>query len=325
MTKPKVLIPGDLDKEATAYIAEHCEIVTFPMGRKLDQQTLYELVRDIDGMLQAGVRIEAGLLAQAPKLKIVANNSVGYNNFDIDAMKARGVVGTHTPYVLDDTVADLVFALILATARRVAELDRLVKEGVWGPALKGEDAYGLDVHHRTLGIIGMGRIGEAIAKRARFGFDMDVLYTNRNRKPEAERTYGARYLPLEDLLRESDFVVVMVPLTKETQRMIRKEHFQMMKPTAVFINASRGQTVDEQALIEALASGTIYAAGLDVFEKEPVDPANPLLKMPNVITLPHIGSATPKTRADMAMVAARNLVAGVTGQTPPNIVPELRP
>lgn len=324
MSKPKVLIPGNFDKEATAFIAEHCDIVNFPTGKKLDRETLYELVRDIDGMLQAGLRIEADLLAQAPKLKIVANNSVGYNNFNIEAMKARGIVGTHTPHVLDDTVADLVFALILATARRVAELDRLVKEGAWGPALKGEDAFGIDVHHRTIGIIGMGRIGEAIAKRAKFGFDMEVLYANRNRKPEAERTYGARHLPLENLLREADFVVMMTPLTPETQRMIRKEHFQMMKRTAVFINASRGATIDEQALIDALASGTIYAAGLDVFEKEPVDPANPLLQMPNVVTLPHIGSATHKTRADMAMVAARNLVMGVTGQTPPNIVPELR-
>lgn len=325
MTKPKVLIPGNFDEEAKAYIAEYCEIVEFPTGKKLDRETLYELVRDVVGILQAGVRVEAELLAQAPKLKIVANNSVGYNNFDLEAMKARGTIGTHTPYVLDDTVADLVMALMLSAARRVVELDRRVKQGDWGPALKGEDAFGIDVHHQTLGIIGMGRIGEAIAKRAKFGFDMDVLYANRNRKPDAEKKYGAQHVPLEELLRAADFVVMMAPLTAETKRMIGKEQFQMMKRTAVFVNASRGQNVDEQALIDALTSGTIYAAGLDVFEKEPVDPANPLLTMPNVVTLPHIGSATYKTRADMAMVAARNLVAGATGQTPPNIVPELRP
>jgi len=322
--KPKVLIPHHLEPQARDIIAEHCEIVEFPKGQKLDQDTLYGLVRDVKGMLQSGVRIDAGLLAQAPQLKIVANCSVGYNNFDTAAMKERGVIGTNTPHVLDDTVADLALALMLAAARRVPELDRRMKAGEWGPQLKGEDAFGIDVHHKTLGIIGMGRIGEAIAKRARFGFDMNILYTNRSRKPEAEQRYDARHLPLEELLREADFVVLMTPLTADTRHMIRKEHFAMMKRTAVFVNASRGQTVDEEALIEALRSGTIYAAGLDVFEKEPTDPANPLLALPNAVTVPHIGSATHKTRADMALAAARNLVAGVTGQTPPDVVPELR-
>ena len=324
MNKPKVLIPHNLDQAARSYIAEHCEIVEFPKDKKLDAETLFRLVRDVDGMLQSGVRVNEELLQHAPKLKIVANHSVGYNNFDTAAMKARGVIGTNTPHVLDDTVADLVFALILAAARRVAELDRKVKAGLWEAELKGEGAFGVDVHHATLGIIGMGRIGEAIAKRARFGFDMDVVYTTRSRKPEAERKYEAAYMPLEELLRVSDFVVMMTPLTPQTRRMIRAEHFAMMKRTAVFVNASRGQTVDEAALVEALRSGTIYAAGLDVFEREPIDPQNPLLALPNVVTLPHIGSATHKTRAAIAMEAARNLVAGVTGQTPPDVVPELR-
>ena len=324
MNRPKVLILHNLDEQAMAYIAEHCEIVEFPLGQKLDQAALYELVQDVEGMLQAGVRIDDDLLAQARKLKIVANYSVGYNNFDTDAMKARGVLGTNTPHVLDDTVADLVLALMLAAARRVPELDRRMKAGEWDPHLKGEAAFGIDMHHATLGIIGMGRIGEAIAKRAKFGFDMNIVYSNRSRKPGMEQVYDARYLSLEDLLREADFVVLMTPLTPQTERMIRKEHFAMMKRTAVFVNASRGQTVDEQALIEALRDGTIYAAGLDVFEKEPIDPANPLLALPNAVTVPHIGAATHKTRADMAMMAARNLVAGVTGQTPPDVVPELR-
>ncbi len=324
MNRPKVLIPHNLEPRARAYIAEHCEIVEFPMGQKLDQTTLYELVRNVEGMLQSGVRIDADLLAHAPALKIVANCSVGYNNFDTAAMKERGVAGTNTPYVLDDTVADLVLALMLTAARRVAELDRRVKAGEWDPHLKGEAAFGIDVHHATLGIIGMGRIGEAVAKRAKFGFDMNIVYSNRSRRPEAEQSYDARHLQLENLLREADFIVLMTPLTPQTERMIRREHFAMMKRTAVFVNASRGQTVDEQALIEALRDGTIYAAGLDVFEKEPIDPANPLLTLPNAVTVPHIGSATHKTRADMAMAAARNLVAGVTGQTPPDIVAELR-
>lgn len=324
MNKPKVLIPNKLDREARSYIAEHCEMVEFPKGQKLDGEILRQLVHDVDGMLQAGVRINEELLQNAPKLKIVANSSVGYDNFDTAAMKARGVIGTHTPNVLDDTVADLVFALLLAAARRVTELDRKVKAGLWAAELKGEAAFGIDVHHATLGIIGMGRIGEAIAQRAKFGFDMNVVYTTRSRKPEAERKYDAAYLPLDDLLRVSDFIVLMTPLTPQTRRMIGAKQFALMKRTAVFVNASRGQTVDEAALVEALRSGTIYAAGLDVFEREPIDPHNPLLALPNVVTLPHIGSATHKTRAAMIMRAARNLVAGVTGQTPPDIVPELR-
>lgn len=325
MNKPRVLIPGKLPVEVREYISETCEIVVFPEGKKLDQETLYGLVCDVEGMLQAGVSIDAELLDRAPRLKIVANSSVGYNNFDTEAMKARGVLGTHTPEVLDDTVADLVFALMLAAARRIAELDRRVKDGEWGQTLRGEAAFGIDVHHATIGIVGMGRIGEAIAKRAKFGFDMEIVYHNRNPRPEAEALYGARHLSLEQLLRESDFVVVMAPLTPETRHMIRIEHFEMMKRTAVFINASRGQTVDEQALIEALERKLIYAAGIDVYDKEPIDPASPLLKLPNAVTVPHIGSATHQTRFDMAMMAARNLVAGVTGQTPPNVVPELLP
>ena len=324
MNKPHVLIQRSLPAEAVSLISEACEIAYFP-EEKLTAETLFRLAGPAVGMLQSGVRINAELLDHAPHLKIVANNAVGYNNFDLAAMKARGVIGTHTPFVLDDTVADLVLALMLAAARRIAELDRRVKNGEWGRSFSGEALFGVDVHHATLGIIGMGRIGDAIAKRAKFGFDMDILYANRNHRPEAEQTYGARHVSLEQLLRESDYVVLMTPLTPETQRMIRKEHFAMMKRSAIFINASRGQTVDEQALIEALENRVILAAGLDVYEKEPVDPANPLLRLPNAVTVPHIGSATRKTRFDMAMMAARNLVAGATGQTPPNVVPELRP
>jgi gluconate 2-dehydrogenase len=291
----------------------------------MSKEEMMELYRDVEGIITTQIKIDEELLSCAPRLTVVSNHSVGYNNFDTNAMKKYGVIGTHTPYVLDETVADLVFALILATARRVSELDRFVKEGKWQRgAVKEEDLFGLDVHHKTIGIIGMGRIGEEIAKRARFGFSMDVLYYNRNPKPDAERKLGAKYCPLEQLLRESDFVVLMTPLTKETNKLIRKEHFEMMKRTAFFINASRGQTVDEQAMIEALQQGLIRGAGLDVFEQEPVNPDNPLLSMPNVVTLPHIGSATAKTRFDMAMTAAKNVVAALTGQTPPNIVSELR-
>ncbi|MNN06365.1 Glyoxylate/hydroxypyruvate reductase B [compost metagenome] len=198
-----------------------------------------------------------------------------------------------------------------------------MKDGHWK---RGDDVelFGLDVHHKTLGIIGMGEIGEAVARRGKWGFGMNVLYHNRHQKPEAEDVLGAEYRGLDDLLRESDFIVLMTPLTPETRQMIGQREFALMKPTAIFINASRGATVDEAALITALQNRSIYGAGLDVFEHEPIRPDNPLLNMPNVVTLPHIGSATEQTRHDMAMLAAQNLVSALYGRIPTNIVRELR-
>jgi glyoxylate/hydroxypyruvate/2-ketogluconate reductase len=325
VSKPKVFITKRIPDAVLHYLEEHLECKMREEGPFTREQLLQE-VGDVEGILTSGDAINDELLEQAPKLKAVSTISVGYNHFDVAAMKRRGVIGTHTPYVLDDTVADLVLALMLSAARRIAELDSLVKEGGWrrGAGLTEETFFGMDVHHAKLGIIGMGRIGEAIAKRAVNGFSMELMYHNRSRNSEAEQLYGAKYVELETLLRESDFVVLMTPLTPETARYIKKEHFEMMKPTAFFINASRGQTVDEQALLEALQSGRIRGAGLDVFETEPVQPDNPLLRLPNVVTVPHIGSATAKTRFDMAMAAAENLVAALTGGNPPYVVKELR-
>ncbi|MCR8631794.1 2-hydroxyacid dehydrogenase [Paenibacillus radicis (ex Xue et al. 2023)] len=313
-SKPKVLINRKLPEAIISYLNEHCECTVWDGEGVLPRPQLLEMIKDYEGLFVNNEQINAELLERAPKLRAVSSSSVGYNHFHIEDMKARGVIGTHTPYVLDDTVADLVFSLILSSARRVAELDAKVKQGKWQRGtLKEDEWFGMDVHHATIGIIGMGRIGEAIAKRAVHGFDMNLVYYNRSRKPEAEERYGAQFRSLEDVLKESDFVVLMTPLTPETVQYIRKEHFELMKPTAFFINASRGQTVDEQAMIEALQNGTIRGAGLDVFEQEPVSPDNPLLKLPNVVTLPHIGSATTKTRYDMAMLAAQNLVGALTG------------
>lgn len=325
-TKPKVYISRQVPEEVLAYLQQHCECSMWDGSGAASRAGLLAQLHDVEGLLTTGGPIDQELLDRAPKLRAVSNISVGYNNFDTEAMRDRGVIGTNTPYVLDDTVADLVMALMLASARRVAELDRFVKDGKWqrGIGLQEEALFGMDVHHATLGIIGMGRIGETVAKRAVHGFDMNLLYYNRSRRLGAEERYGAQYVSLEELLRESDFVLLMTPLTPQTKHFIRKEHFAMMKPTSFFINASRGQTVDEQALIEALQDGTIRGAGLDVFDPEPPKPDNPLLSMPNVVTLPHIGSATAKTRADMAMCAARNLVAALRGETPPNVVPELQ-
>ncbi|MDD9268963.1 2-hydroxyacid dehydrogenase [Paenibacillus sp. GCM10023248] len=323
MRRPKVFLAKQVPSEVEAYIAEYCEYTKWDREDEMPREQLLEALSDVDGLLISGGSIDQELLDRAPKLRIVSNVSVGYNNLNLSAMKERAVLGTHTPGVLDETVADTVFGLILASARRIPELDAYVKAGRWQ---KGSDEaiFGIDVHHAKLGIIGLGRIGEAIARRAKFGFSMDVVYYNRSRKEAAEQSLGVSYRSLQDLLRESDFVVLMTPLTADTARLIGREELALMKKSAIFINASRGQTVDEAALIEALEQGIIRGAGLDVFEQEPVAPDNPLLRMPNVVTLPHIGSATHKTRFDMAMLAAENLVKGVLGEVPPNVVPELR-
>ncbi|MEX1031341.1 MAG: D-glycerate dehydrogenase [Paenibacillaceae bacterium] len=322
--KKTVYLARPVPIEVRQYLEEHCDIIEWQGEGRISRDEMFELLSRADGLLTSGNPINAELLDHAPNLKIVSNVSVGYNNYDLDEMRARGIIGTHTPGVLDETVADLIVGLMLAAARRIPELDQLIRQGLWKKGMQEEETFGLDVHHATLGIIGMGRIGEAVAQRARFGFDMNVLYHNRNRNIEAERKSGARYCSMDELLVQSDYIVVMTPLTKETEKLIGREQFAKMKPTAIFINASRGQIVDETALIEALQSGSIRAAGLDVFEVEPVQLDNPLLKMSNVVLMPHVGSATKATRIDMAMLAAENLVAGLSGQVPPNVVKELQ-
>ncbi|WP_410985208.1 2-hydroxyacid dehydrogenase [Bacillus cereus] len=317
--KPKVYIADRVPKFVETYISEHCEYEKWDSSEKIPREVLLEKVQDKQGLLNFGAKIDEELLQAAPHLKVVSNISVGYDNFDLEAMKRKNVIGTNTPYVLDDTVADLVFALMLSAGRRVCELDSYVKQGKWDDEIKKEH-FGLDIHHSTIGIIGMGRIGEAVAKRAKFGFDMNVLYYNRRRKEEAEQKFDATYCDLNTLLAQSDFIVLLTPLTEETYHLIGEKEFSLMKETAIFINASRGKTVDEAALIDALQQKKIFAAGIDTFTTEPIEKDNPLLSLTNVVTLPHIGSATLKTRHEMAMTAAKNLVTGLEGNTPPNIV-----
>lgn len=321
--KPKVFIAKPIPKQIESYIAEHCVYRKWEKQEPIPRSQLLEEINNVEGLLTTGGSIDRELLEHAPKLKVVSNITVGYNNFDIDAMKQRQVMGTHTPYVLDESVADLTFGLMLAVSRRITELDQFVKAGKWQ---KGSDEplYGVDVHSTTLGIIGMGRIGKAVARRAMAGFNMDVCYHNRNRRPDVEAELGVRYASLHNLLQESDFAVLLTPLTSETHHLIGKDELGLMKKTAIFINVSRGPVVDEQALIDALQNQEIYGAGLDVFDDEPVNDSDyPLLNLPNVVTLPHIGSATAKTRFNMAMLAAKNLVMAVNGAQPPNVVPEL--
>lgn len=322
--KPKVFIAKKIPEEVERYIGEHCEYRMWSNEEPIPYEELLKEVSEVDGLLTPKGMITEEFLKLNPKLKIVSNIAVGYDTFDTAAMKRHGVIGTHTPYVLDDSVADLVFGLILSTARRITEFDKFVKEGHWNGNLDSDQFFGKDVHNSTLGIVGMGRIGEKIVKRAKLGFDMNVLYHNRSRKPQMEQDYGVSYRDLESLLKESDFVVLMLPLTSKTNGYMGANQFSMMKSDAIFINCSRGQVVNEDALKDALEQDKIRGAGLDVFETEPIDKNNSLLKMKNVITLPHIGSATAKTRFDMAMMAAENLVAGLSGETPPNVVEELK-
>ena len=317
--KPKVIVYKKVDQKVLDYIKQTCEIVYF---EKLDSENYAAFLRelkDAHGILGVGLKIDKELLDQAPQLKIVSNVSVGYDNLDLPQLSERGIMATNTPEVLNETVADTVMGLILATARRMPELDSWVKSGQWNSML-AEKWFGVDVHHKVLGIIGLGGIGAAVAKRAHFGFNMDILYHNRSRNHEAEQKYGATYCSLEDLLKQSDFVCLMTPLTPETEKLMGKNEFEQMKESAIFINASRGKTVDEEALIQALQNDEIHAAGLDVFDPEPVQKDNPLLSMKNVVTLPHIGSATMETRFNMAMLAAENLVAGLKGDIPPALI-----
>ncbi|MCY7786312.1 2-hydroxyacid dehydrogenase [Bacillus inaquosorum] len=325
MLKPFVFITKPIPEEIEAFIGEHCCYEIWQEDT-LPNDVLFEKLKDAEGLLTSGTSgpsINRELLEHAPKLKVVSNQSVGYDNFDIEAMKERSVVGTHTPYTLDDTVADLAFSLILSSARRVAELDRFVRAGKWG-TVEEEALFGIDVHHQTLGIIGMGRIGEQAARRAKFGFDMDVLYHNRHRKQEIEDSIGVKYAELDTLLEQSDFILLITPLTDETYHMIGEREFKKMKDSAIFVNISRGKTVDEKALIRALQEGWIRGAGLDVYEEEPVAKDNPLLKLDNVTLLPHIGSATAKVRFNMCKQAAENMVSAIQGNTPKNLTREFQ-
>ncbi|MBI0580726.1 D-glycerate dehydrogenase [Neobacillus cucumis] len=314
--KPKIFTTVPLPEKVEKNISEYCEIDKWTGDRSIPRHILLEKIKDVVGLYSTGVGIDEELLRHAPNLKIVSNVSVGYNNFDLEAMKRFNVIGTNTPYVLDESVADLTFALILNAARRISELDRMVKEGQWGKSDDDKEYFGVDVNSTKLGIIGMGRIGKALARRAKLGFNMDVLYYNRNRKLDVEEEYGVKYADLQSLLEHSDFVVLLTPLTPDTYHLIGEKEFKLMKKSAFFINVSRGQTVDEQALISALQNKEIKGAGLDVFTKEPIEPKNLLLQLNNVVVTPHIGSATERTREDMAVRAAQNLVAVVTGKDP---------
>ncbi|MBP1949853.1 2-hydroxyacid dehydrogenase [Virgibacillus litoralis] len=318
--KKKIIAYNRVEKPVLKDLQNKYDVRFFNNVDTKNNPEFLEFLGQAEGIIGLEMPVDRELLDQAPNLKIVSNVSVGYSNLDISEMNRRNILATNTPDVLTDTVADTVFGILIATARRIPELDQFVKNGEWITEAIGPEYFGVNVHHKTLGIIGMGRIGQAIAKRAHHGFDMEILYHSRTKKPDVEENFNAAYCDLDSLLESSDFVCLITPLTPETKGLIGKREFQLMKESAIFINGSRGKTVVEKDLIKALQNGNIAAAGLDVFEREPIKLSNPLLQMENVVTTPHIGSSTHETELRMSEVAARNLEAGLQGKKPANLI-----
>ncbi|MDA8445417.1 2-hydroxyacid dehydrogenase [Paracidovorax valerianellae] len=328
MSKPRILVARAIFPEVVERLSQHFDVQANPDDVVWSPAELAERLQDKDGALTTGSqRIDAELLARCPRLRIVANMAVGYNNFDVDALTAAGVQGTNTPDVLTETTADFGFALLMATARRMTESEHYLRAGQW--TKWSYDMFaGAEVHGSTLGILGMGRIGQGIARRGAHGFGMKVIYHNRSRlSPALESECGARYVDKDELLRTADHLVLVLPYTAASHHAIGAAELAQMKPTATLINIARGGIVDDAALAAALRERRIAAAGLDVFEGEPrVHPD--LLAVPNVVLTPHIASATVPTRLAMANLAADNLIAFFDGRgplTPVNTPDERRP
>ena len=319
MAKPKILVARWVFPEVIARLQEHFEVEDNPSDIPLGVNGLRARMADKVGLMSSvSDPVTAEVIAAAPYLKAVCNFAVGYNNIDLAACSRRKILATNTPGVLDDTTADLAWALLMATARRLPAAERWLRNGEW----KGwqlDQWLGSDVHHATLGILGMGRIGQAVARRA-LGFDMKVMYHNRTRlMPEKEAACKATWVDKATLLRQSDFLVLLLPYSAQAHHIIAASDIALMKPTAHLINVARGGIVDDVALIEALKAGRIAGAGIDVFEGEPS--FNPdFLSLDNVALTPHIGSSSRATRMAMAMTAADNLIAALGGQRPPNLL-----
>lgn len=326
MAKPKVLVTRKMAQEALDMIVRATDMELWEEDMPVPRDALLKKVRTVEGLLSLLTdKIDAEVMDAAPKLRVVSNLAVGYDNIEVPEATRRGIPVGNTPGVLSETTADFAFALLLAAARRVSEADRYTREGhwkTWSPMI----LLGQDIHHATLGIIGCGRIGLEVAKRAR-SLDMKLLYYNRTRRTlEEEQKFGLEFVPsLSDLLSRADFVTIHAALTPDTYHMIGAAELAKMKPTAILINTARGSIVDQEALYQALKSRQIVAAGLDVTEIEPIPLDDHLLTLDNVVIAPHIGSASVATRTKMAIMAAENLLAGLRGNLPPNCVnPEVR-
>jgi glyoxylate reductase len=324
--KPKVFVTRVIPEVGLRRIKEQCDADVWHEPLPPPHVVLRSKIADCDGLVSLLTdRIDADLLGSAPRLKVVSNYAVGFNNIDMKAATERGVCVGNTPGVLTDATADMAFCLLIAAARRVVEGHDYSRGGRW-KTWEPLGHLGQDLAGRTLGVVGMGRIGYAVARRCRHGWDMNVIYHDVNRNEPAEKDLGARPVDFDTLLRQSDFVSIHTDLNDGTRGMFNAAAFKRMKPTAVLVNTARGPIIDHKALAQALKAGTLFAAGLDVTDPEPPDANDPLLELPNAIVAPHIASATVGTRDAMAEICANNLIAGLTGQPLPAWVnPEVGP
>jgi phosphogluconate 2-dehydrogenase len=313
--RKRVVVFRELPPDQLARLQAEHEVVVANPRIAAQQDAFHSALATAQGLIGSSFPIGDAVLAQAPDLEVVSSVSVGVDNYDLAAFKQRGVMLCNTPGVLTETTADTIFSLVMATSRRIVELALLVREGRWTHNI-GESLFGWDVHGKTLGIVGFGRIGQAVARRGALGFGMPVLYHSRSPVEVPELTGRVRHAALEELLRESDIVALTLPLTERTRGMIGAAQFAAMKPGAIFINGARGAIVQEDALLEALDSGHLRAAGLDVFAVEPLPADSPLRVHPRVTATPHIGSATHETRCAMAQLATSNLLEALAGKRP---------
>ena len=314
----KVVVFSQIDQDVLARLQQNYQVVVLnPKLGEINEQIRTEVV-DADAMIGAGRLLNERNLAPAQKLKIISTVSVGYDNYDVDYLNQRKIWLANTPHVLTETTADLAFSLLLSAARKIPQLDAWTKQGQWKRTVSTEQ-FGVDVFGKTLGIIGLGHIGAAIARRGFYGFNMNILYHNRREKIEVAQAFNADYRSLDQLLQQSDFIVVAVDLNHESQALIGEAQFDLMQKHAVFINIARGSVVDENALIDALQQNKIFAAGLDVYAKEPLQ-SSALFELANVVTAPHIGSATVETRKKMVDLAYQNLIDALEDRTPRYLV-----
>jgi glyoxylate reductase len=320
MPKPKAYVTRELPERGLNVVKKYFEAEVWPEYAPPPKKVIIDKVKQVDALVSLlSDKIDVEVFSAAPKLKIVSQLAVGFDNIDVAEATKRGIYVTNTPEVLTDTTADFAWTLLMAVARRVVEADKYVRTAQWKVAWHPAMLVGRDVCGATIGVVGAGRIGYAVAKRAK-GFDMKILFYDVVPRPEIERDLGARKVDMDTLLKESDFVSVHVPLMKETHHLINADRLRLMKETAYLINNSRGPVVDEKALYEALKRGQIAGAGLDVFEQEPTPVDNPLLKLGNVVVAPHISSASLETRSKMAEMVAENMVSFFQGKKPPNLV-----
>ena len=320
MSKLKVYVTREIPERGLKIIKKRFDVEVWPEYGPPLKEVVIDKVRDVDALVSLlSDSIDVEVFGAAPKLKIVAQMAVGFDNIDVKEATKRGVCVTNTPEVLTETTADFAWALLMSIARRVVEADRYVRGRRWKVGWHPNMLLGRDVYGATIGIVGAGRIGSAVARRAK-GFNMKILYCGRKSRPELEKILGAKHVDLDVLLKQSDFVSIHVSLTKQAYHMIDKEKLRLMKKTAYLVNNSRGVVIDEKALYQALKEGWIAGAALDVFEQEPTPVTNPLLKLDNVVLAPHISSSSHETRSKMAKMVAENLITFFEGRIPPNLV-----